>query len=165
VQRRRVWCLWPPPTHTVREGQQNTPRGKWIPWSLSPRSSPALNPPRPLLATVFTQTHAAQRHILSHTHIHAVQTHADAGLSFINDSTSTHHTHTRCNDDEVGTKWRENPHGSTTLIKQTGNPGQAMEHRTQDRNMETTSKQRPTNNNWSTDTQTNKLNKITRGRG
>lgn len=73
VQRRRVWGLCPPPTHTVCAGQQDTPRGKWIPWSLSPGSSPALNPPCPLLATVLTQTHA-QRHFLTHTHTRCTNT-------------------------------------------------------------------------------------------
>jgi len=52
-----------------------------------------------------------------------------------------------CND-EVGTKQRENPHARTTLIKQTGNPGQTTEHRPQDRKIGNSCKlQRPTNNN------------------
>ena len=63
-------------------------------------------------------------------------------------------------------KQRENPYASTTLMKQTGNPGQTMEHGTQDRNMETattTDKQQLKHRGLNTNA--NKLNKITRGRG
>jgi len=37
-------------------------------------------------------------------------------------------THIKCNNEE-GTKRRENPNASTTLIKQIGNPGQTMKLR------------------------------------
>jgi len=52
----------------------------------------------------------------------------------------------RCCNNEVGTNQRENPHASTTLIKQVQG-----KHGTQDRNIGNCYKQqRPINNNWST---------------
>jgi len=67
-------------------------------------------------------------------------------------------------------KQKENPHAITTLIKQTGNSGQTMEHRIHDRNMETATSNKQTMTDQQLkhrglNTQTNKLNKITRGQG